>query len=302
MKRSVVLLPAAVLVLVAACGDGGGVESLPSSRPSAERTASPRPTAEPTRTRETVTAEPTRTREPATADPTRTREAVTDEPTRAQPAPTAEPARTTLPATVGPSRTAAPAPAEPARTTAPEAPAGTTPASAVAVADDSGSGGFGWLGWLLVLGLFGALVAVLLVGRSRRAAQWRAFASGLAAETRTEIHTRLPRVRAQRPTADQALSWPPVREELAGLAARWADLSTRAPDTAAQAGAAQIAGLLRDLIAAVDDFTVRAENELSRSEVDTLLDALEAALPPPPVIPPAQPGPAAYPGGEPGHI
>jgi hypothetical protein len=173
---------------------------------------------------------------------------------------------------------------------------------AAATTSTATGGGLGLLGWILVFGLFAALFAIVLVSRSRRLADWRAEVSALAAETRTVLDAGLTPVLAQLVAAERGLSWPPVRTDLAGLETRWAGLSTSSPETAGQASAAQAAGLLRDLVAAVD-----AENDALaagsdwrplRAAVDADLDALAVALGPPPApgTPPGEPGPAAYAG------
>jgi hypothetical protein len=144
------------------------------------------------------------------------------------------------------------------------------------------------------------LLAFVLIGRSRRVAGWRAESSALAAETRTVLDARLTPVLAQRTAAERDLSWPPVRNDLAGLEARWAGLSTRAPETAGQAYAAQAAGLLQHLIGAVDAegdaLAAGTDGRPQRAEVDADLDALAVALGPEPSpdTPPGEPGPGAY--------
>jgi hypothetical protein len=183
-------------------------------------------------------------------------------------------------------------------------PAGTAEAAesaaAVPVSDDTGSGGF--LGWLLLFVLLGGTIAIVLISRSRRESVWAAQASALSAETRSVTGVRLPPVLTARTAAERALAWPPVRDDLIDLCARWNDLATRAPDEAQQASAGTAAALLRDLVPAID-----AENEALatgrewhrlRPQVDSLLDSLNAILTPRPAsgpVPPADPGPAPYP-------
>jgi hypothetical protein len=270
---------AALLLGIASCGDGGP-ESRPSSRPevSADRTSSsPRPS----HTEEGRAGEPTRTK----ATPTRT----TDPARAADPARTTEPTRTTeLTRTTGPTT----------KTTAAAAGAGaaSSPVAAASTTDDAG--GLPLFGWLLIAGFLVALIAVVLIGRSRRAAGWRAESSALADETRTFLDVRVVPVLARRATAEREVSWPPVRDGIAGLVARWAGLSTRAPETAGQASAAQVAGLLQDLVAAVEaESDARATGSdwgPPRAEVDAGLDALTVALEPQPS--PGEPGTATYSG------
>ncbi|GID30891.1 hypothetical protein [Paractinoplanes brasiliensis] len=315
MRRPAVAL--LVLLTLAACGDGGGPESLPSPRPSAERTTSPRPTdtrdtADPTRTpdRTRGTADPTRTpdrtretaepdrtpdRTEATAEPDRTRETADPTPTLAGPPP--PPAATTPPAaaTTQPPPAATTPPLTAAATPAQEPTTGPTPSAAAATTD---SGGFGILGWVLLFVVLGLVAAFLLINRSRRAAAWRTEAATLTAQTRTATDLRVPSVLAQRGPAERSLSWPPVRDELALLATRWADLATRAPETASQAAAAQVAGILQDLIAAMDALVIGGDERAMRTEVTVALDALTAALPPPVPVTPAPP-PSPSPGQPP---
>jgi hypothetical protein len=176
------------------------------------------------------------------------------------------------------------------------------PSSSPAAAVSTTGGGLGLLGWIMVFALFGILIAVVLVSRSRRVAGWRAEASALATETRTVLDVRLTPVLARRTAAERDLSWPAVRDGLAGLEARWAGLSTRAPETAGQASAAQTAGLLEHLIAAVDAesdaLAAGSDWRPLRAQVDADLDALAVALGPQPApgTPPGEPGPAAYAG------
>ncbi|MBG0567183.1 hypothetical protein [Actinoplanes aureus] len=303
-RHLVMGLAAAVLLGAAACGgdgDGDG-RALPSGRPSVEvsldRTT--RGTPEQTRTEQTEDPEPTRTQE-TEPEPTRTQDPE-PEPTRTQEA-EPEPTRTqeTEPE---PTRTQETEP-EPTRTQDPdstEEPAEQPAASAAAVpvSDDADSGGF--LGWLLLFVLLGSVIAIVLVSRSRRVAVWEAEASALAAETRSVTGVRLPPVLTARTAAERSLSWPPARDDLIDLSARWGTLATRSIGDAQQAHAGTVAALLRDLVPAID-----AENEALaggrewhrlRPQVDSVLESLNAILTPQPApgtVPPADPGPAPYP-------
>ncbi|AEV84920.1 C-jun-amino-terminal kinase-interacting protein 3 [Actinoplanes sp. SE50] len=275
--------PAAAFALVplilgglAACGGENRPESLPSTRPtvefSAERTTRSTPTEE--KTTEATDPTPTRTRPTA------------DQPTRE---PTAEPTRapTTQEATKEPT------------------PAATSTSAAVAPVADQDDGGLGPWAWLLLIGLLTGLVGLLLVNRDRRVATWDAEARGLAGETRAVLGVRLPQLLTDLDPARRGSAWPPVRDDLTALEARWTALLERVPDGERQAYAGQVAGMLRDLVNAVD-----AENaalatgrdwRMLRPRVDAVIAALSAALDPGPAAPaaaaaaPAAPSPAPEP-------
>ncbi|MEU4691517.1 hypothetical protein [Actinoplanes sp. NPDC023714] len=323
MRRALALVLAAGLALGGAgCGGegGDGGVALPSALPSLDRpdrTATTRPEAtrtEETRTEETQTEETPaeETEEPErTTEPTRTRET-------ADPEPTTEPARTTDPPRqeepepeetrqeeTEPEETGQAAPPAATRTpeeTATGTPAATTtaPASAeaVPVAENDDSGGF--LPWLLLFLAIGAVIAIVLINRSRRESQWDGEGGALAAETRSVVGVRLPPVLTATTAGERGLAWPPVRDDLRDLSARWGLLSQNAPDGSRHASASQIAVLLRDLVPAID-----AENEalatgrdwrMLRPQVEQILDALTAVMQPQtadprrtPPPPPAEP-------------
>ena len=286
------------LLALPACGNSEGGVALPSDRPSQERTA----TAEeeppqPTRTR---TTDPTKTTEPArtteaerTTDPPRTTEPerTTDPPRTTEPERITEPPRTTEP-----ERTTEPAagPAATTTTTEPAATGSPVPAGSTSGTDDS-LGPFGWLCLLLLP--FAALAVALFASRSRRSTAWDNQAAALAAETRAVARTRLPAMLSTESSAERALAWPPLRDDMIRLGDGWAALAEGTTDEARRASATQLAMLIGDLVAAVD-----SENEalaagrdwrLLRPAVDSAGQALTAALT-------VQPTPGQYPGGEPG--
>jgi hypothetical protein len=284
-------LAAALILGTAGCGggDGEGI-SLPTAVPSIdlpERTAAPEETAtEETDTEPEETSEQTRTTtaeetgEPAeTAEPTRTQGTGAALPTVTRKTSSA----TTAPVERTPEETETEAPAE---TTAPAE--ATQSSEAVPVAESADTGSF--LPWLLLFLAIGAVIAIVLFSRSRRESQWDAEGSGLAAETRSVIGVRLPPVLTATTAGERGLTWPPVRDDLRDLSARWGLLSQHAPDGDRQASASQIALLLRDLVPAID-----AENEalaagrdwsMLRPQVQAVLDSLAA------VMRPRQPMPA----------
>jgi hypothetical protein len=94
---------------------------------------------------------------------------------------------------------------------------------------------------------------------------------------------RLPPVLSEPQAGARTTAWPPVRDILTRLSARWAELATRAPSTAEQAAAAETAGLLRNLVLAVDaetDALASARDwHLLRPDVNAALAALTAVLP-----------------------
>jgi hypothetical protein len=134
----------------------------------------------------------------------------------------------------------------------------------------------------VLIALVTALAAGLLIWRSRRKSAWDAEASGLAADTRSAIATRLPSALVTETPAQRALAWPPVRAGLVDLIRRADLLAERATDEGRRNRAAQLRGLLQNLVAAVD-----AENEVLatgrdwtrlRPRVEEAERALSAAL------------------------
>ncbi|WP_436533146.1 hypothetical protein [Actinoplanes sp. HUAS TT8] len=282
-RPAAVLLIAGLLLAVAACSGDGAPQGLPSDRPSVERTVdrTTQPTPTDDETTRTSKPDPTPTEDETTKtsqpEPTRTRETRTVEPTK-------EPAK------------------EPTKTQAtaeePVAAATTSTSAAVVPASEDGGGGLGAWGWLLLIGLFTGLVALLMANRSGKVAGWDAEARGLAGETRTVLGVRLPPILTTAAAAQRGLAWPPVRDDLTSLEARWAALLETTPDGERQAYASQVAGILRDLVNAVD-----AENEalaagrdwrLLRPRLDAIVAALAAALEP--AAPVAAPVAAVDPG------
>jgi hypothetical protein len=174
--------------------------------------------------------------------------------------------------------------------------------SASAVAAAGASQGLGTLGWLLLIALVGALlVGGLLVSRSQRRSAWDTEARALESETRTIAATRLPPVLSTTTTGRRSLVWPPVRADLTDAQSRWNALTDRASGEARQNWSLRVAGLLQELITAVD-----AENEalatgqdwtMARARVDQAGRALIAILtvqPQPEPPPAAEPGPPAF--------
>ena len=174
----------------------------------------------------------------------------------------------------------------------------TSTPSAAAEPAASESGGLGALGWILLVVLVAALIAAVLIWRSRRNSAWDAEAAALEEDTRTTTSTRLPPVLTAETAEQRALSWPPLRAALMDLIGRWELLAGRASDDRRRNRAGQIRSLLQELVAAVD-----AENEalatgrdwrLLRPRVDEAGRALSAVL----AGTPRQEPPA---GGEPGQ-
>jgi hypothetical protein len=165
------------------------------------------------------------------------------------------------------------------------------------------TGAAGALGWLLLLFLaLAGLVVGLVVRRSRRAAAWDAEAYAATAATRTLTDLRLPPVLTAQSAGERALTWPLVRDDLIGQANRWGSLADQAPDDQRRESAGWLAGLLQELVVAVDAesqaLATGREWRLLRPRVDAAGQAVAAALaglatPAPP--PAGEPGPAAYP-------
>ena len=261
-------LAASLAASLAGCDGNGTGETLPSSRPSVERTATSEAahSTRPSRSRETGSAaqsEPAR----ATVTATRTEEAPpAQQPARTQTPPThaTEPAQTQTQA-----QTQAQTKTQPTQSSA----------AAVSVSETGNSGGY--LGWLLLFVLVGGVFVVVVVGRSRRTAAWDAQCSDLTAEADEVTAVRLPPVLDASAAEERAVSWPPVRDDLIDLSGRWGALAARAPDDARQATADEMAILLRDLVPAIDAETRaladQGDWQRLRPEVDAILDALAAS-------------------------
>jgi hypothetical protein len=134
----------------------------------------------------------------------------------------------------------------------------------------------------LLIALVIALIAGLLIWRSRRTSDWDADAIALETDTRTATDQQLPSVLSAETAAPRALSWQSLRAQLTGLVDQWGLLADRASDERRRSRSMRIGGLLEELVAAVD-----AENEalaadrdwkLLRPRVDELRRALIEAL------------------------
>jgi hypothetical protein len=136
----------------------------------------------------------------------------------------------TAPSVTGSPDDTATTPARPTRTTAAPPTTNEPPSSAAALATTStstaaeaasdGSGGLGALGWVLLAVLVAALVAAVLIWRSRRSSAWDADAAALERDTRAATGTQLPPVLTAETAGQRALSWPPLRAGLLDLVGR----------------------------------------------------------------------------------
>jgi hypothetical protein len=138
-----------------------------------------------------------------------------------------------------------------------------------------------------------ALAGGWLLWRSRKRSAWDNDSAALEDQTRTTTGTRLPPVLTAEDAGQRALSWPPLRAELAELTRRWDLLAERAPDDQRTQRSGQVRSLLQELVAAVD-----AENQalatgrdwrLLRPRVDQAEQALSAVLAGVPQQQPGQP-------------
>jgi hypothetical protein len=289
-------LAGVLLAVAAACDSGGGDRSaLPTSRPSAEQPTDRSPTKKPESTSRTATLP---TRSTGNEEAGATSKAATSKAATSKPA-TSTAARTT-PTTRAEEATTSTTRATPATTSA--VPPTTLPAAAEPSPAAATSGSSGTLGWLLLLLLaLGALVAFLFVRRSRRGTTWDAEASAATADTRAVLDRRLPTVMTAQAAAERALTWPPLREDLIGLANRWGNLSGQAPDDPRRESAGQLVVMLQDLVAALDAesqaLATGRQWQLLRPQVDAVIRALLAGLAaqPAPFPPAGEPGAAAYP-------
>jgi hypothetical protein len=314
------LLAALVLLGPVACDGGTGDGSaLPSGRPTVDRTGT---TPEPEKTetpRETADRTPRPTRTEDTAPPPTTDQARPEptrpEPTRGEDTPPAtgqaQPPAQPAPPQTAPPQTTPPQTTQP-QTTQPQAPPPTQPpASEVAAAETSSTGSV-WC--LLLIVLVGLGVGGLVMWRSRHGSDWDTEATTLAGTT-SGVLTRLPSVLTTTTTAERALTWPPLRDDLGNLVGSWDVLASRTAEESRRSWAVQVRLLLEDLL-----FTVDQENEvlaagrewrLLRPRVAAAEQALSTALAAQPMAATAVPagagppryasGPAAYPPGPAGY-
>ena len=302
MKLSVpgaLLLTTAVVLGLGACGDGGGDgSSLPSDRPTADRSV--------TRTPDEATESPTDDR---TGRPTRTEDATpTTQPpaTRTQPPPTTtrpEPAPTTAqppPTQAEPTRGQAAPPAQP--------PAATTP-PASNVATEPASTDVGDVGCLLLILLVGLVVGGLVIWRQRRGSDWDVEASRLVGATTAGL-SRLPTVLVTTTIGERALVWPPLRDDLGALMGSWDVLSSGTGEAERRDWAVEVRTRLQDLVFAIDQenevLAADREWQLLRPRVAAAEEALAATLAARPGTAPAGQQPAyaqtGYQTGAPGPV
>lgn len=271
------LLATAVVLGLGACGGGGGDgTSLPSDRPTVDRTV----TRTPDNSQETPTPTDDRTGRPTrTADAEPTLAPTTERP---EPAPTterAEPAPTTAQAEPAPTT----AQAEPTRgQAAPQPPATvatTPPASNVATAAEST--GAGDVGCLLLILLVGLMVGGLVVWRTRHGSDWDVEATTLVGIT-TDGLNRMPPVLITTTIAERALVWPPLRDDFGTLMGDWDVLGGRTADEERRAWAIEVRTRLQELVAAVDqeNEVLAADREwrLLRPRLAAAEEALRATL------------------------
>lgn len=101
-------------------------------------------------------------------------------------------------------------------------------------------------------GLAAALAGGILVWRSRVKAAWDEEAGTLARDTQAIVATRLPPVLTGVTTRQRSMSWPPLRTDLMTLLRRWQQLAERATGDGRKSWSAEVGGLVRELVAAVD--------------------------------------------------
>jgi hypothetical protein len=330
MKLSVpgaLLLTTAVVLGLGACGDGGGNgSSLPSDRPTVDRSV--------TRTPDEATETPADDR---TGRPTRTEDAApTTQPpaTRTQPPPTQPPQTTTRPEPAPTTAQPPPTQAQPTRGEAvpPAQPpaAATPPASNVAA--EPASTDVGDVGCLLLILLVGLVVGGLVIWRQRRGSDWDVEASTLVGATTAGLN-RLPAVLVTTTIGERALVWPPLRDDLGALMGSWDVLASGTGDAERRDWAVEVRTRLQDLVFAIDQenevLAADREWQLLRPRVAAAAEALAATLAARPgtapagrpayaqaqtgypaggpgPVPPAQPGqvspaPAGYRPGQPRH-
>jgi hypothetical protein len=272
------LLATFVLLGAGACeGGGGDGTSLPSGRPSTDRTVTrptddtqetPKPTDDrtgrPTRTGDaTPTARPTEA-PPTTAQPAPTTGQPRPEPTRAQP--------TQAPEQPPDTAQAAPPAQQPVQ------PATTPPAASDVAAESTGSGDV-WC--LLLILMVGLLVGGLVLWRTQHRSDWDTDAATLVGAT-TAVLNRLPSMLTTTTAGERALTWPPLRDDLGNLMGSWDVLASRTADEERRAWAYEVRTSLQDLVDAVDqeNEVLAADREwrLLRPRVIAAQEALAAVL------------------------
>jgi hypothetical protein len=273
MRKASVLVGMLVCLVLGVAGcDAGGIDS------STERSG--------TRPSPSVTEEAGE----ATTPPTRAPRTTAEPPTSVEPPTTAEPTTTAEPPTTAEPTTTAEPP------TSLEPPTSVEPTTTITTEPTAESGGLGTWGWVLLALLAVAVIAGVLIWRSRsKSAAWDAEAAALEEDTRGATGTQLPPVLTAETAGQRALSWPPLRAALVDLAGRWGLLAGRAPDDDRRIRSGQFRNLLQELVAAVD-----AENDalatgrdwrLLRPRVDEAGRALSALLAGVPRGEPGQPPP-----------
>jgi hypothetical protein len=269
------LLAALIVVGLGACDGGGGDgSSLPSDRPSADRSVT-RPTADVTQTpRETADS---------TGRPSRTDEAAPTQRPTGGATPTQAPPPTTVQAQPEPTRAPEPPgaqPAPPATNQAEPPPVQQTPPPASDVAAEASTGA-GDVWCLLLIVLVGLLVGGLVVWRTQHRSDWDVDATTLIGAT-TAVVNRLPSVLVTTTTGERVLIWPPLRDDLGRLIGSWDVLASRTADEARRGWAIGVRMLLQDLVASVDqeNEALAADREwrLLRPRVAAAEQALSAAL------------------------
>jgi outer membrane biosynthesis protein TonB len=257
---------AAALLGMGACGDGSGERpTLPSDRPTTDRTATrppdeaqtPQPPAEPTDRRS-----PTRDAEP-TDRPDRTEQPTSDPtpPSVAQPPVQTQPPPQTQPPAQPPAQTQPP-PQPPQTVPAATQPAAPAAASTPVPATAAETQTMGDVGCLLLILLVGLVIGGLAIWRMQKKSGWDTDAVTLAGHTNATV-AQLPPVLTTTTAEQRALTWPPLRAAFITLMDRWEMLATRTTDGQRQAWGLQIRGMVQDLVGAVD-----AENEAMAFDYD----------------------------------
>lgn len=286
MMRAVGL--ALVALLLASCGETGGVErpSISSTRtPSspASLTASlPNPTRSPERSESRPASEsapepsPTRSSERGeSTSPTET----APEPARSSQAVAAS--SPTQPASE-PTRTESSAPEEPTSPTETEstaAPSPTTSPSAQPTSTES-NGAPTWLWWLLVALVVALAVAIPLLVRASHRREWRDALTSAEDEVAWFARGLIPQLRQMGSLAEVAGGWNLAESRVAALEDKLTALEPAAPDDVARARALDLRDAVRAARGQIRALLEAGRQETMAQDLDAVAAHLETALGP----------------------
>ena len=262
------MLTVVAALALTGCGGDGSVSlptvsaSLPSisvTLPSLTRSPSAEP--EPTESTEAPTEE-------ASETPTEEPSTPTEEPTTAEPTRTAVVTRTVTPT-------------EPATPTPEPSPTPSATVSALEPTDEAADTGIpSWVWWLLAAAALAALVAGVLVPRSRRRAAWTADLTAAEAEAGWFARELLPQL--QRTSTSDALAggWQVAAGRVTSLEDRLTGLESSAPDDTQASRPRQLRDAVRAARSGVERLIAAGDMGSSAAQLGSIAAQLAASLPP----------------------